>query len=165
MLVYLVRHAIAEERDPNGHDDAARRLTRRGIDRMKENVVAMKSMGVGFDTIWTSPLVRARETADLLEKLLRRGGEMVVVDELASSIHPMAIPDRLARLDGVNAIALVGHEPDMGDLGSLLLFGRSSHALRFKKGGVACIEFGDVVEPGTGVLHWMLTPRQMRAIA
>lgn len=166
MLVYLVRHAIAEERDPAGRrDDGARRLTDRGVSRMKQNVAALAAIGVELEEIWTSPLVRAAQTADLLARLLKRGGRIETVDELGLSGGSMAIRGRLAQTDDAIAVALVGHEPDMGELASLLLFGSATSAVRFKKGGVACIALEGDIEPGAGVLQWMLTPKQMRAMA
>lgn len=166
MLVYLVRHAIAEERDPLGRlDDAARRLTKQGIERMRRNVSALSEIGVTLDAIWTSPLVRAVQTADLLKPLLNRGGQTDIVNELAGGGRHAIIVDRLSREKDLDAIAIVGHEPDMGELASILLFADASDAIRFKKGGVACIDLDENGDSMTGVLRWMLTPRQMRAMA
>ncbi|MCB9853483.1 MAG: phosphohistidine phosphatase SixA [Phycisphaerales bacterium] len=166
MFVYLIRHAIAEERSPHGHaDDAARRLTDRGVSRMKRNVAALDALNVELDAIWTSPLIRARETAELLIQLLRRGGRIDTVDDLAPSGNHAALLARLAASDNSDGVALVGHEPDMGEIASLLLCGEADSVMAFKKGGVACIDFNGGCDPPAGMLQWLLTPRQMRAMA
>lgn len=166
LLVYLIRHAIAEERNPHEEsNDAARRLTDRGVDRMKRNVAALAALGVELDAVWTSPLVRTRETAELLTGILKGGGRIDIDEDLAPGGDHGALFARLAVSGIPDAVAFVGHEPDMGEIASRLMFGDSSGALAFKKGGVACIEVDDGFDSPAGVLHWMLTPKQMRAMA
>jgi phosphohistidine phosphatase len=166
LLVYLFRHAIAEERDPlNGGDDFARALTRRGIERMNRNVQGLSSIGVQLQAIWTSPLIRARQTADLLVPLLDRPCQVVTTVDLAPGGDHDTVLSQIARLEGIDAVALVGHEPDMGELGSRLLFESQSYAMTFKKGGVACIEVDESHASLRGILRWMLTPKQMNAMA
>ncbi len=165
MLVYLVRHAIAEERDSLKVDgDFSRRLTKRGIERMNRSVSSLAAFGVELNAIWSSPLVRARQTAELLSPLLAHRRNIEIIDDLSPGGDHTALLDRAARKDEGDAIALVGHEPDMGAIGSRLLFGSPTYGMTFKKGGVACIETDDGHQPLGGVLHWMLTPKQMRAM-
>lgn len=165
MLVYLVRHAIAEERDSiNVDGDFSRRLTNRGIERMNRNVSALAALGIKFNAIWSSPLVRARQTAELLSPLLVHRRDIEIIDDLSPGGNHAALLDRAARKDEGDAIALVGHEPDIGAIGTRLLFGSPTYGMTFKKGGVACIETDDRDPPLSGVLHWMLTPKQMRAM-
>lgn len=166
MNIYLVRHAIAVERDPRGRmDDAARRLTPLGIDRMRRSVRGLVAVGVQFDSIWTSPLARARETAELLAELPGYSGGIEIVDALAGSGDHDRLIQRIAAFDG-DHLALVGHEPDMGELASILVFGSIAGMFRFKKGGVARIQTGDdASSPIRGELHWLLTPKQLRQLA
>jgi phosphohistidine phosphatase len=165
--VYLVRHAIAEERDPDGEaDDASRRLTPHGIDRMRQVVRGLTAIGVELDAIWTSPLKRARATADLLAELPGFDGEIGVVEALnGSGVHNVLI-ESIAAFDGGENLALVGHEPDLGDLASILVCGSPEGLFRFKKGGAACIElFTDSPSPIRGELRWFLTPKLLRRLA
>ena len=167
MNIYLVRHAIAVDRDACGDfDDAARRLTAEGIERMRRNVRALAALDVALDAIWTSPLVRARETADLLAELPGFCGRIDTVDELAGGRDHELLIERVAAFGGGESLALVGHEPDMGELASALVCGSPHGLFRFKKGGVACIELvRDGETPLRGELRWLLTPKQMRQLA
>ena len=112
----------------------------------------------------TSPLVRARQTAELLTPLLRRERRLQIVDALSPSGDHNGLFSQLADAEIEGGLALVGHEPDMGEIGSRLLFGEPRDVMTFKKGGVACIEVEADDEGPFGMLRWMLTPKQMRAM-
>jgi len=164
LLVYLVRHAIAEDRDPRGEsDDAMRRLTPQGIDRMRQHVQALARLGIELDAIWTSPLTRAVETAELLAELHGFRGRLERVDELAGGGAHDRLIERIASFRG-DGLALVGHEPDMGELAAMLIFGSPDGSIRFKKGGVACIALDPDADRTRGELKWLLTPKQLRQI-
>ena len=165
MLVYLVRHAIAIERNGvPGFDDASRPLTDKGIDRMRRIVRGLDHLGVTVDEIWTSPLVRARQTADILAKSRHFQGGVRVVPALAPGGDATQVLRELHSGGPRTAVALVGHEPDMGELAGLLLTGRSAALFDFKKGGVACIEIEKSGMPLHGKLCWLMTPKQLRNI-
>ena len=166
MLVYLVRHAIAVPRDGvTAFDDASRELTDKGIDRMRRCVRGLDRVGAGFDEIWTSPLVRARQTADILAESPNFTGRSKVVNALAPGGDLNQVVRELQQNARVASVALVGHEPDMGELATLLTTGQAGSTFRFKKGGVACIEIDDLSPPLRGELLWMMTPKQMRSIS
>lgn len=165
MLVYIVRHAIAVARESlTVVDDAARELTDKGIERMRQNVAALKTLDVRIDAIWSSPLLRARQTADLLVDLPSFKGDVRIVEALAPGGDLPGLVAELGRFQGDGGVAVVGHEPDLGELATLLVSGRSEYAVRFKKGGVACVDVEDGTEPLRGELAWLLTPKQMRAM-
>lgn len=164
MLIYIVRHAIAVPRELHvGLDDAARELTEKGVERMHQIVRGLDGINVVLDEIWTSPLIRARQTADILAGARHFRGSVRPVAALAPGGDPTQIVRELATVSPQAAIALVGHEPDLGELAALLLTGRSQSFLEFKKGGVACIELESNAPP-RGTLRWLMTPRQMRNI-
>lgn len=166
MRLYLVRHAIAVPRDaPGVLDDRLRELTPAGMAKTRRIVRALARLRLAVDEIWSSPLVRARQTADLLAEGFPRAASVRVVRALEPGgdfdelLRAMA---RHAQLDGV---ALVGHEPDLGELVGTLLVGRRQGVVEFKKGGVACVEVDSFVPPCRGTLLWMLTPRQARLMS
>jgi phosphohistidine phosphatase len=164
--LYLVRHAIAVPRDAsNVLSDEERELTPEGIAKMEKHIAALLKLGVEFDHVLTSPLVRARQTAELIQPKLAPGIEIRTDAALAPGSDPHALLDRLGSLPSLEDIALVGHEPDLGDLATLLIAGKQRSGIRFKKGGVACIELDDFVPPIRGTLRWLLTPKQMAKIA
>lgn len=164
MLVYLIRHAIAVKADEAGTSDAERPLTRMGIQRMRQCARGLVRLGVTFDAIWTSPLVRARSTADLVAREFSLAGavsEQACLKpgaDLGKTIEALRHEPKGAR------IALVGHEPHLGQLATYLLTGLNVSAIEFKKGATACIEIDSFRRPVRGKLLWLLTPRQLRRI-
>lgn len=130
MDLFLVRHAIAEERRA-GLPDSERALTDRGRARFEAIVSSLGRSGFRFDQVYHSPWRRAAQTAVLLEPLI--DGDLHVADGLARAPHR----DFFASLQG-ERVACVGHEPWMSDALSLLVIGSANGSwLRFKKGGVA----------------------------
>ncbi|MER3444431.1 MAG: phosphohistidine phosphatase SixA [Meiothermus sp.] len=135
MKLFLVRHAIAADALP-GQDDDARPLTPEGIERFGRMVRALEKLSVGFDRIYFSPKLRAVQTADLLMPLLEGEAEAEVTPYLAE-------PPSSALLEQLRgeSVALVGHEPWMGELCAWLVTGeRRGEHFPFKKGGVAHLE-------------------------
>lgn len=167
MLLYLIRHGIAE---PYGSgpapDDASRELTPKGQWRVRRNARALAKLGVRINEIWSSPLVRARRTAELLAEELGVAVPVRLVDSLRPDGDHLALTAELnERLEQLG-VAVVGHEPDLGRLTGYLICGVRAAGVRFKKGGVACIEVFDLAPPKPSCqLRWLITPRLMALIA
>lgn len=161
MLIYLIRHAIAIPRGTPGIAESDRPLTLEGIRKMRRNARGLRRLGVRFDAIWSSPLPRARQTADLLAEDLAFRGTIKEVDDLRPGADFRMLARELSSQRPKRRIALVGHEPDMGEMAAWLMTGMKVSALRFKKGGVACIEAEQVDPPSGNQLLWLLTPGQM----
>jgi phosphohistidine phosphatase len=163
-MLYLVRHAIAEERAPSGRD-ADRRLTAEGAAKMQRVAAGLKRMGIAPDAIWTSPYRRTRETAELLCAALAPKQTPVLYAPLAAGTGAGAIIAGLKPGSSVHSLMLVGHEPDMSELTAQLTFGEpASSALQFKKGGAAAIEVEELPPTAGGTLCWLMTPKQLRAL-
>ncbi|MFN2444655.1 MAG: phosphohistidine phosphatase SixA [Vicinamibacterales bacterium] len=162
--IYLVRHAIAGERGPAYPDDRLRPLTPAGTARFKETVAGLRELDITIDLIITSPLVRARQTAELLAAGLPGKPPIEVLDALAPAGRTAIVVDTIAKhaRRRQRRLALVGHQPDLGELGSRLLSARGT--LELKKGGVARIELDGATPGGPGTLHWMLPPRVLRKL-
>lgn len=160
MELFLIRHAIAEE-PQHDRPDAARAITRRGRRRFRGCVQGLAELGARLDHVVHSPLLRAVQTAEYLTPLL--DGETEVSELLAQPPSDALV--RLLQPHADRRVALVGHEPWMGELLALLLTGRRGVGanLPFKKGGVAWLE-GDPV-PGEMSLRAFLPPAALRAIA
>lgn len=163
MRVYLIRHAIAVERESvDLFSDAARELTAEGIDKFRRCARALRSLDVLIDEIWTSPLVRARQTAEILAENLSPPPPVHVVKALEPNGHFETILQALeAREDNLDSLALVGHEPYLGGFTSFLLGGPRNLSISFKKGGVALIKIDDFQMPLRGELCWLATPKQL----
>ena len=161
MDLYVIRHAIAEERR-EGLDDAERALTDEGRERFSLGVRGLARLGVGLDLVLTSPWVRAARTAELLAPLA--SGPVEPSQHLAGPPGTDLIHPRRARA-GIERAAVVGHEPWLSELVAWLVAGDAGLGFAFalKKGGVAHLE-GEPV-PGAMRLVDFWRPRTLRALA
>lgn len=161
--LYLVRHAVAAERGPNYPDDRERPLTSEGIARFKRVVDGLKDLDVALDLVLTSPLVRAAHTAELLVAGIGGKPRLEAIEVLAPGGRLTQILETLAKYSKrAKHIAVVGHEPDLGELAARLL--RARGGVEFKKGAVCCLELDGAMPTGPGTLKWFLPPRALRKI-
>jgi phosphohistidine phosphatase len=160
--LYLVRHAIAAEPGSEWPDDTKRPLTERGISRFKEAVKGLRHLDVQLDEIFASPLVRARQTAELLVAGLDGKPPIKVLDALAPGHTPASVMTQLARVAKRRRVALVGHEPDIGELAAYLI--GAGRALAFKKGGVCRIDLGSLTSKSAASLVWSIPPNVLRQV-
>lgn len=160
--LYLVRHAIAAERGDDWPDDDRRPLTERGVSRFKEVVAGLVALDVVVDEIFTSPLVRAKQTAELLAAGLSGKSSVKILDALAPGHTPASVLAQLARTAKRRRLMLVGHEPDLGELAAHLI--GAGRALPFKKGGVCRIDVESLTSRRPAALNWFLQPRMLRRL-
>lgn len=160
--VYLIRHGVAEERSDKWADDSKRPLTPDGMSRMKKAARGLRNLDVTFDVILSSPLVRARQTADIVSAELDDHPQIVDVDSLAPGATYNALIADLEKHSRKRRIALVGHEPSLGELAARLIGSR--HAIEFRKGAVCRIDLDDIPPHGPSDLRWMLPPKILRSI-
>lgn len=162
--LFLVRHAVAAERGPKYPDDRLRPLTPAGSKKFAQSVPGLVEMDVVIDFVLTSPLVRARDTAMLLAAGLKPKPPVTEVEALSPGGRPQAINDAIkTHAKRYRRLAIVGHEPDLGELAARLLGARGN--VEFKKGAVCLIEMDGATPIGPGTLRWMLTPKALRALA
>ena len=161
--LYLIRHGVAAARGEEYPDDSKRPLTGRGIARLKKQAKALEDLGVGFDLIITSPLVRARQTADLIAESLKLKPPVATSDSLAPAGTPAAVIQEIVKHARKARVALVGHEPNIGELAARLIGARTP--LEFKKGAVCRIDFEVLPPKGLGQLRWFVTPKMLRTIS
>src|SRR5580765_1536854 len=160
--LYLVRHGLAEERGAKWPDDAKRPLSADGMSRLKKSARGLDRIDVKFDVILTSPLVRARQTADILSAEMDGHTTIVNVDSLAPGAKPDALIADLEKHIRKTRIALVGHEPGIGELAARWVGTR--HPIPFKKGAICRIDVEALPTAGPGDLLWFLTPKILRRI-
>jgi len=158
--LYLVRHAIAAERGDAWPDDAKRPLTADGASRFGDVVTGLVWLGVGIDEIFSSPLVRAKQTADILSAGLPERPHVKILEELAPGHDPASVRAELARRSKRRRVAVVGHEPDLGELTAALL--GASRAVPFRKGGVCRIDVEGLGSARAGELIWFFPPKILR---
>ncbi len=153
MKIYFLRHGIAVEPEDWKGDDYDRPLTSDGRERMGQEAKAIRKLDLGLDAILTSPLVRAKETAEIVARELK-----VVSKEderLGGDFDMSALEAILQGCADLKSLMLVGHEPSMSSvIGRLIGVAR----MDLKKGGLACVELPDA-STMTGELHSLIPPK------
>jgi phosphohistidine phosphatase len=162
MRVVLFRHGPAGRRDASRWpDDGLRPLTPKGEDRTLGACAGLVALLGGEPTvIATSPLVRAARTAELLAEI----APDAAFESLDALIPGGSYRAALAYLAGRapdDTVVLVGHEPDLGKLAGMLVFGAPA-ALPLKKAGACLIQCVGHVAPGAGRLRWLMPPKALR---
>jgi phosphohistidine phosphatase len=158
MDLFLLRHAIAEQRDPTKYpDDALRPLTEKGIKRMRRVAEGFLAAGLTFDVIYTSPYTRARQTADIVADVFGLRKVLRETDTLAVDGDPEALIAELKKVDATS-ILLVGHEPYLSELISHLLVGDASLDVTMKKGGLCKLTVGMLKYGKCATLDWLIPP-------
>ena len=158
MELYIVRHAVAYERESNRWpDDSKRPLTPEGEERFRHTASTIMRLVPEVEVVLSSPYIRAWRTAEILEQ---KGWPAPIPCEELEPDHPPHIAvDALVRYENAERIATVGHRPSLHELVSYLLTGDAKGAkVRIEKGGAVYLSFDSLPEPGAGSLHWLLTP-------
>lgn len=156
--LYFLRHGTAEERRP-GLLDADRHLTPAGQDEMRAAAAGLAALDLNLDALFTSPLPRALETAQIVAAGIGLPPENVRVEARleAGAFRLGGLQSLLETQPRSAHIMLVGHEPDFSMVVGQLIGGA---AIDLKKGGLARVETTRI-EPGSGVLRWLLTPQHL----
>ena len=164
MLLVLFRHGPAGTADPaRGPEDAKRPLTPRGVEKTRRAALGLHRILDTEPHIFSSPLVRAKETADLLAASYLPMLHVEIMDALVPGQPLEEVMARIVEV-GNSPVVLVGHEPSLGHLAGLLVTGRQM-TLPLKKAGACAIDLSGKVAPGQGDLNWFATPRMLRALS
>lgn len=158
--LYLIRHGLAGERGTVANDDK-RPLTEEGKKKTRQVAKRLRELGLQFDLILTSPLVRAQQTADILMEM----GLSPTLEQADFLAHGGSIDAWLDWLRSWNKpeqarLALVGHEPELSAWAEILLWGEEKGTLTLKKAGVLALTVPSVGSPiGRSCLFWLTPPR------
>jgi phosphohistidine phosphatase len=162
MELYFLRHGKAVEPGSSGAgDDFGRQLTEQGIDEMEAEAEAFERLGLKPDVILTSPLVRAKETAEIVAKRLGLKKRLIVAEPLSSGCDLERLRNLLSQHSSAEKVMLVGHEPDFSSMVGELIGGGAS-SVEIKKAAVAAVTINRSARPGSGTLRWLLPPRVLR---
>ncbi|MDJ1175809.1 phosphohistidine phosphatase SixA [Roseofilum capinflatum] len=157
--LYFIRHGIAANREDYSQGDRQRPLTPEGIKKTTKVAHRLQELGITFDLILTSPLVRAQQTAEILQtvglsKALQTSSDLAPEGDLLSWWQEGKKWRKYENL------ALVGHEPNLGHWAELLVWGEVKSGLIVKKAGVIGITLPDSGSPvGNSDLFWLTPPR------
>lgn len=160
MKLYLVRHAVAYDRDyDRWPDDSLRPLTPEGEERFRGVAEEIGRIAPEIPRLFSSPFERAWRTAGILHEA---AGwlEPEIFPAMEPDIPPEKAAIALETLSDFDSVALVGHRPQLHELASYLLCGEGEGMeIRIKKGGALCIRFSGPPAPGSGELLWLVTPK------
>jgi len=164
MDLYLVRHAIAEDRDAmQWPDDGDRPLSAKGIERFEREASGLATLVPTVDIVLASPYARAWSTAEILTK--EAGWPPPVrTDALRSERTAEESLAAIEAASGADAIAAVGHEPNLSELASLCVIGTIDLPVEFKTGAVLALTFEGAIAPGQAYLRWLLPPKALRSL-
>ena len=163
MRVVLFRHGPAGERDASRWpDDDLRPLSPSGETRTRAAAEGLARLVGDVREIWTSPLARCEASAAMLREACP-GAKRVTVEALRPGGSWREIIEKPHAGRRAGTIVLVGHEPDLGKLAGLLVFG-APRAMPLKKAGACAIDFGRDVDAGKGEMVWLLTPKVLRSL-
>jgi phosphohistidine phosphatase len=156
MQIYVLRHAIAEDRKP-GQQDSERPLTGEGRAKLHRVLERAHAAQANPSLIISSPFRRAVETAEAAAKVLRYPGKIVRSRTLEPDCSPYSVWEEIRALEGESAILLASHEPLVSSLVAFLL-GCPALQVEMKKSALVRVDVAALRAQPTGTLKWMLTP-------
>ena len=160
-----MRHGIAAERDTaRMADDDRRPLTPDGERKVARVARVLQSLGCSIDVIFSSPVVRSKQTADIVADVL--GCDIV---KLNDALRPGRAASEFVHLlnsmpPGYDAVLAVGHEPDLGRLTGLLLAGTPDLQIHIRKGGIIRMSIDRSAVGSAATLEWVLPPKVLLRI-
>ena len=163
MNLFVLRHGIAADLVTLGlANDADRPLTPEGERKVSQIAEAMGKLELSFDLMLSSPYLRARRTAEIVVERLGAGTKL----ELSDLLTPGGSTKRLVEVPNCaqpapESVLLVGHEPYLSELISLLVAGKESFGVVMKKGGLCKLTIKSLKHGRCAALQWLLTPKQM----
>jgi len=151
VILYFLRHGKAGANQPL--DDDARELTPKGADALRAAAPLWRRLNLRPDVVISSPLPRGLQTAELFCEAV--GGKPLTDDRLRPGASWADLARAMAAHPDARRVLFVGHEPDLSSAISRLT---GAASVRMRKGGLACLEFYGVPEPGGGEIAWLLDP-------
>jgi phosphohistidine phosphatase len=166
MKLYIVRHAIAVPRGTPGIQDDERPLTEEGIRKMRQAAEGLQILDYVPELILSSPLIRARQTAEILLEAFGKNIKMKTLEALAPSAGRKDLYRSIEPYEEkLKSLMLVGHQPSLGEMAGEIAWGSPDFFIELKKGGACAIELERLGEPPKGSLAALLTPSILRALA
>ena len=166
MELLIVRHADAGDREEfakTGKSDHLRPLTKKGHKQMRAAAAGLLQLVPRASIIVTSPYTRALETARIVSAAYGDTPRTETVDALEPE-RPPADFAKWLRAQDAPVIVAVGHEPQLSTMASWFMAGDAESLLELKKGGACLLDFDDQPAKGAGILKWLMTARQLKAV-
>lgn len=159
--LYIIRHGFAGKSLDDEKLDEKRPLKKKGKEMMKDIAKGLKELNVSFDAVLTSPLLRSKESAEIVNSYCCDTKESTVTNLLRPGASFNNLIKLLNTLKDSKKIALVGHEPFLSEFASYCLSKNKSSFMNLKKGGVLMLEIDKVIKPGRCTLAWLMEPKHI----
>lgn len=161
MDLFILRHGDAGRSSVTVKDDSKRSLTVEGEKEIKDISKGIKGLGIEFDYIFTSPLLRAKQTAELVSKIVVPTNQIKELDELKPEGSKLQLYHKLSNLKQDSSVLIVGHEPYLSELiGEAISSGKCQ--IDLKKAGFARIRVTTVLPKLKGELRWLFTSKHLK---
>lgn len=156
--LYIIRHGLAGKSLGDAELDDQRSLKKKGKEKMEDIAKGLKELKIHFDAVLTSPLPRAKETAEIVNAYCNEGKEVEVTDLLRPGASYDKLIKFLNQFKKSEKIAIVGHEPFLSSFASYCMTKNKTSLLNLKKGGVLMLEVNEVIKPGRCLVSWLMQP-------
>jgi len=160
MDLYILRHGKAGQ-SFNRPGDSERKLTADGRSEMRKVARWIRGKKIRFDVIATSPLARAKETAEIVARVLKEKEKLEIWDDLSPAGDPDTVFSKAGEYDTEASVLIVGHEPALSHMIGKIITRGDTASVILAKGGMAKIRNYEFKSNPSGDLQWLLTPRQM----
>jgi phosphohistidine phosphatase len=165
MELFILRHGKAEQRSPTIKSDLRRKLTKEGEKEIEDVADALSSLKIKFNYIITSPLKRAKQTAEIVLKKCKETNSLVEWNELKPESKTNALYEKLSSLKINSTVLLVGHDPFLSSMiGEIITDGKNNCRVILKKGGLAKISLNSLKPKINGELQWLIGPKQIKKL-
>lgn len=163
MDIFILRHGKAEDNFSGISSDSKRKLTVTGKNEMIEIADGLNHLDFSFDYVYSSPLVRAKETAEIIVKHMSgKKKKIILQNDLKPESDVSSISEKLIVLSPDSKILLVGHEPHLSCFVSSIISNQSDVSINLKKGGFVHIRVHVSNSKLIGTLRCLLTPKQLK---
>jgi len=163
MELFILRHGEAGKGSAT-RNDFQRSLTVTGKQELEEIAKAFVKLGLEFDFVFTSPLIRCKQTAEIILKYVDSKNKVETINELRPEGNKLELYNRLSKLKQDSSTLLVGHEPYLSELIGEAI-GEINCRINLKKAGFAMIRIISLQPKIKGELRWLLTPKHMKKIS
>jgi phosphohistidine phosphatase len=165
MNLFFLRHAKAEPRGPQYRPDRKRPLTPEGEKTMNKAAEGMVAMGLSFDLILTSPYIRAHRTAQIAAAAFKTDKIWISQNLVSEGSNKKLIDEINENYSLLKDILIVGHNPNLPELISVLLTGGTDLKIDLKKSGLCKLAVEDLRHDQCATMEWLLTPRQLQRMS
>ena len=162
MDLLVMRHGEAGRSSPSP-GDSKRSLTTEGKQEIMDLSNGLKSLEIKLDCIFSSPLLRAKQTAEIVAKSLKFKGKIEEIDALKPEGSRLEFYSILSRLKQDSVVLVVGHEPYLSEMISEAI-SQSGCRINLKKSGLARMRILSTLPKIKGELRWLLTPKHLKKI-